>query len=50
MNPLATSMATLAVSTIFCLWRAYCQTREQRTRLLRERVAYMIWMAADRAA
>ncbi len=50
MNPLTSSMATLAVSAIFCLWKAYCQTHEQRTRMLRERVAYMLWVAADRAA
>jgi len=47
MNPLVTSMATLAVSTIFCLWRFYQQSEQQRHRLLRERVAYMLWTMAS---
>jgi hypothetical protein len=50
MNPLATSMATFAISTIFCLWQAYRQAQERRERVLRERVAYMMWVAACRAA
>jgi hypothetical protein len=48
MNPLATSMATLAISTIYCLWHAYRQAQHQRERQLRERVTYMLWMAAIR--
>jgi hypothetical protein len=47
MNPLVTSMATLAVSTIFCLWQAYHQDQQRRQRRLRERVAYMLWRAAS---
>ncbi len=50
MNPLVTSMATLAVSTIFCLWRAYHDVQQRRQRVLRERVAYMLWMAANHGA
>jgi hypothetical protein len=48
MNPLVTSMATLAISTIFCLWNAYRQVEQRRHRQLRERVAYMLWLAANR--
>lgn len=40
---------TLAVAFIYCLWfRAYeLHMRQQRT--LRERVAYMLWVAATEA-
>jgi hypothetical protein len=48
MEPLMTSMATLAVSTIFCVWRAYQQIEQRRKRQLRERVACMLWVAAMR--
>ena len=47
MNPLVASMATLAVSVIFCVWRAYSRTQQRRQRQLRQRVAYMLWMAAS---
>ena len=50
MNPLVPSMATLAVSTIYCLWQAYCQVQVRRQRQLRERVAYMLWVAANQHA
>jgi hypothetical protein len=50
MNPFVASVATLAVSTIFCVWRAYHDGEQRRQRQLRERVAYMLWMAATRAA
>ena len=47
MNPLILhSTATLAVSIIFCLWQSYRQATSRRQRQLRERVAYMLWMAA----
>jgi hypothetical protein len=46
MHPLGMSVTTLAVSMIFCLWQAYCQTQQRRQRQLRERVAYMLWTAA----
>jgi hypothetical protein len=48
MNPLVTTIATLAVSTIFCLWQAYCQVEQRRRRQLRQRVTYMLWTAATR--
>ena len=47
MNPFVASVATLAVSTIFCVWRAYIQAEQRQKRQLRERVAYMLWMAAN---
>jgi hypothetical protein len=46
MNPLAVSLPTLAVSAVFCLWNAYQRDRDRRGRRLRERVAFMVWVAA----
>jgi hypothetical protein len=44
---LAQSTPTLAVALIYCLWfRAYMSSR-LRDQRLRERVAYMLWAAAD---
>ena len=37
---------TFAVAAIFLLWSAY-QRRRQRRRVLCERVAYMLWTAAQ---
>jgi hypothetical protein len=49
MNPFATSVTTLAVSMIFCLWQGYRRDQQRRQRRLRQRVAYMLWVAAWRA-
>ena len=46
MNPLAVSLPTLAVSTIFCLWQAYQRDRLRRRRVLCQRVARLLWVAA----
>jgi hypothetical protein len=42
-----TSLPTLSVSAIFCIWSAYQRFR-QRNRVLRERVAYLLWVVAMR--
>ena len=48
MQPIWIYAAALAVVAIYYLYRAYDQTRQRRQRrLLRERVAYMLWVAAD---
>lgn len=41
--------AILAICGLFCVWRIHAYVR-QRTKqeLLRERVAWMLWLAADR--
>jgi hypothetical protein len=44
------SVAALSISTIYCLWHAWYVQRCQNERALRQRVAYMLWVAADRAA
>jgi hypothetical protein len=46
MHMIPFNVAALAVASIFYLWRAYQSTMYQRQRILRERVAYMLWMAA----
>jgi hypothetical protein len=43
MQPIVTNMAALAVATLYYLWRAY-HTRQLRERVLRQRVAYMLWV------
>jgi hypothetical protein len=41
-------MAALAVASIFYVWRDYLQAPERREHLLRHRVAYMLWVMAQR--
>jgi hypothetical protein len=40
---------TLAVAAIYCLWYRVYDFHMQRQRVLRERVAYMLWVAASEA-
>jgi hypothetical protein len=46
MQPIVTNMAALAVASLYYLWRAHYQTRQRRRHLLRQRVAYMLWVMA----
>ena len=46
MHPLFASLPTVAVSAIFCVWNAYRHHLFRRSRVLRERVAYMLWVMA----
>jgi hypothetical protein len=48
MQMIAFSYPTLAVSTIYCIWLAYRRALLQRERTLCERVAYMLWVLANR--
>jgi hypothetical protein len=50
MQPLLFTLPTLAVSTIYCLWAAYLRQQSQRRRVLRDRVAYLLWVVAERVA
>jgi hypothetical protein len=43
-----TAIPALTVSTIFLAWNVCHRQRRRRDRLLRERVAYMLWVAANR--
>lgn len=47
MQAIAPMIPTLAVATIFCLWQRVQMMQQKRNRLLRERVAYMLWCAAN---
>ncbi len=47
MLPIWGNVAALAVAMIFYTWRGYLQLRERRRRVLRERVAYMLWVMAE---
>jgi hypothetical protein len=50
MDPvLSQTVPTLAVSVIYCLWRWAHNYQVRRERQLRQRVAYMLWMAATEA-
>ncbi len=40
-------VAALTVASIFYTWRAYAMDLLTRHRVLRDRVAYMLWVAAD---
>lgn len=40
-------VAALAVASIFYTWRAYHGYVMEKQRRLRERIAYMLWMAAN---
>ena len=43
-------LAAFAVAAIFYTYRTYHDFITQRQRSLRERVAYMLWVAASRVA
>jgi hypothetical protein len=51
MNALLPALPTLTVTTIFYLWFCYRQellrSNSARRRTLHERVAYMLWQAAE---
>jgi hypothetical protein len=42
------NVAALMVASLFYTWRAYRDGLRQRERTLRERVAYMLWVMAQR--
>jgi hypothetical protein len=50
MQAILSSVPTLAVSAIYCVWHLYGEQIQRRKRILRERVAYMLWTLANRAA
>jgi hypothetical protein len=48
MQPIVTSVAALAVASIFYTWRAWAQVQARRNQTLRQRVTYMLWVMANR--
>jgi hypothetical protein len=49
MHLLIVNAAALAVTLLYAGWRSHQRSEQKRQRLLRERVAYMLWAAAERA-
>jgi hypothetical protein len=48
MNPFFIfSVPTLAVSAIYCIWKAYFRAQQRLQRIIRERVAYMLWVSTS---
>lgn len=47
MDPLTHSVAAIAVASIYFVYRSYFQFMISRQRVLRERVAYMLWVSSD---
>jgi hypothetical protein len=50
MQPIVCSLGALAIANIYYWYRYYLQTQEKRQQTLRERVTYMLWVLANRAA
>lgn len=48
MQMLCCNVAALTVALLYYMWRSYHQARMARQRVLRERVAYMLWVVAER--
>jgi hypothetical protein len=51
MNPLFLNVAALAVAIVYCVYATHLrvlQRKQRKQRQLRERVAYMLWVLAER--
>lgn len=49
MLPIIQTLPVLAVSAIYCLWQTHHRCEQQRRqRELRERVAYLLWVVAEK--
>ena len=46
MDPMLSTLPTLLVTAIYYAWHVYLREQHRRRRLLRERVTYMLWVAA----
>jgi hypothetical protein len=47
MQLLCSGWPTFVVASIYCAWRFYFEKLLLRQRQLRQRVAYMLWVAAN---
>ena len=47
MHVFAYSIPTLAVASIYCIWRSYNELWFRKHVTLRERVTYMLWVMAN---
>jgi hypothetical protein len=41
------SIPTLAVSAIYCIWKAYFRVQQRLQQIIRGRVTYMLWVVAN---
>lgn len=46
MQTIVCNVSALAVASLFYYWRSYREGRVRHQRVLRERVAYMLWVMA----
>lgn len=49
MQAIFCSLAALTIANIYYWYRRYAQEQTQREHTLRERVTYMLWVAANHA-
>lgn len=47
---IACNLATLTIAVLYYTWRDNLSSRFRQRRMLHERVSYMLWAAAGRAA
>jgi hypothetical protein len=47
MQPLIHVFPALAIGMVYCLWNVHRLTLNRREQCLRERVTYMLWVAAN---
>jgi len=50
MHLLWLNVAACAVAFVYCIYQTHCRLVERKRRRLRQRVAYLLWVMADRAA
>lgn len=47
-NPvIVVTFQAIAVAAIYCIWRAYRQAIDRKKPQLRDRIAFMLWAAAN---
>jgi hypothetical protein len=49
MQLLVLNVAACAVAFVYCIYQTHCRLAERKRRAMRQRVAYMLWVMADRA-
>ena len=47
MNPMLSTLPTLLVTTLYYFWHVYHREWRRRDGVLRQRVAYMLWVVAQ---
>ncbi len=47
MNPMVCHFAALSVAMLYCMWRRHHEVIMRKQRLMRERVALMLWVIAQ---